>query len=145
MQRWETALQERYEQDRIRLLDYREIDLEFREWLIRILYEEVKDDERSEHRTYDDLVHDDRICDRECIRTEQDQDADPGLDYANDLQPETGAAEERLAKLIAAEPEETYEVEETAAEDIYESYYDEIAEYKSNLKAKPHKKKHKRK
>ena len=146
MQIWEFVLQEKFEQDRMRLMDYREIDLEFKEWLIKLLYEEVKEkDERSEHGTYDDPLHDDRVCDRECVRTEQNQDADSGPDYEDGFQFEAGAAEERLRNLIAAEPTEAYEAEEPVAEDIYESYYDEIVEYKSNLKARPKKKKHKRK
>jgi hypothetical protein len=90
-------------------------------------------------------VHDDRVCDRECVRTEQNQDADSGPDYEDGFRFEAGAAEERLRDLIAAEPAEAYEAEETVTEDIYESYYDEIVEYKSNLKARPKKKKHKRK
>ena len=47
--------------------------------------------------------------------------------------------------MIAAEPVETFEAQVSAADDIYESYYDEIAEYQSSLKARPKKKKHKRK
>lgn len=146
MRTWEFVLQEKYEQDRMRLMDYREIDLEFKEWLIKLFYEGVtEEDERSEHNPDDDSVRDDRICDRECIRTEQDQNADPGPDHADDewTQVRIGDAEDRLAEMIAAEPNEAYEVEET--EDIYESYYDEIAAYQSSLKARPKKKKHKRK
>lgn len=49
--------------------------------------------------------------------------------------------------MIAAEPEETYEVSEVSEpmEDIYESLYDEIAEYRVQCKVGPKKKKHKRK
>ena len=148
MRKWEFVLQERYEQDRLRLLDYREIDLEFKEWLIKLLYEGVEDKhERSEHRADDDTVHDHRIRDRECVRTEQDQVSDPGPDLTFSERPEIGAAEERLAAMIAAEPEETYEVSETSEpmEDIYDSLYDEIAEYRVQRKVGPKKKKHKRK
>lgn len=147
MHRWEFVLQERYEQDRMRLMDYREIDLEFKEWLIKLLYEGVTEEhERSEYCTDDDPVCDDWVRDWECIRTEQDQNADPGPDHEDSQWTRVvECKEDRLAEMIAAEPVEAFEAEVSAAEDIYESYYDEIAEYHSSLKARPKKKKHKRK
>lgn len=147
MHRWEFVLQERYEQDRMRLMDYREIDLEFKEWLIKLLYEGVTEEhERSEYCTDDDPVCDDWVRDWECIRTEQDQNADSGPAHEDDQWTQiVGCKEDRLAEMIAAEPVEAFEAEVSAAEDIYESYYDEIAEYHSSLKARPKKKKHKRK
>lgn len=146
MQKWEIVLQEQYEQDRMRLLDYREIDLEFKEWLIQLLYEEVTDKhERSEYDIDDSFVHDDWICDRECVRTEQDQIADSGSDKEDDGRTEISAAEERLARMIADEPEEIQVTDDTNEEDIYESFYEEIDEYKTKLKSKPKKKHYKRK
>lgn len=148
MQRWEFVLQERYEQDRMRLLNYREINLEFKEWLIKLFYEEVtKTDERSEHSADDDPVCDDRIRDRECVRPEQDQIADPGPDHPYGERTESGA-EERITEIIAAEPVEEYLIEaldESGEEDIYESFYEEIDRYKNQQKAKPKKKHYKRK
>ena len=151
MRTWEFVLQEKYEQDRMRLMDYREIDLEFKEWLIELFYGGVTEqDERSEHNPDDDSVRNDRICDRECVRTEQDQDADPGPDHADDEwnQVRIGDAEDRLAEMIAAEPAEGYTVTDgldCGEEDIYENLYEEIAEYRSQKKTRPKKKKHKRK
>ena len=148
MQRWEFVLQERYEQDRMRLLNYREINLEFKEWLLKLFYEEVtKTDERNEHSADDDPVRDDRICDRERIRPEQDQIADPGSDHPDGERTESGE-EVRIAEIIAAEPAEEYLIEasdETVEEDIYESFYEEIDRYKNQQKAKPKKKHYKRK
>jgi len=146
VQRWEIVLQQQYEQDRTRLLDYREIDLEFKEWLIKLLYEEVTEkNERSEYSADDDIVHDDRICDRECVRTEQDQIIDPGPDCPVDEWVKIGAEEDRLAEMILTDPEESSEIAEEEDDDVYESFYEEIADYKCQMKAKPKKKHYKRK
>ena len=137
MRLWELSLQERYEQDRMRLLDYREIDIEFRFWFMELMRKETKADESSEYGTDDNPVSDDRICDRECVRTEQDQESDSGSDHKDDERTEIiVAAEDRLTELIESEP-----IEE---EDIYESYYDEIVSYKTQRKVKPQKKHHKK-
>lgn len=145
MQRWEFVLQDRYEQDRNRLLDYREVELEFREWLINLLYEEVKKYEPGEHNTDDGPVHDDRICDREQLGTVQSEVTYPGPDQKDDGRYEVGAGdgyeEERLAELIAAEPVTEFVAETEEEHDIYESFYEEIDTYKCQQKArskKPH-------
>ena len=150
MRRWEFVLQDKYEQDRNRLLDYREVELEFREWLINLLYEEVKKYEPGEHGANDGPVRDDRICDRECVRTEQNQEPDPKSDYADVKWAQVCTEPERdlegeLAQMIAAEPVTEFAVETEEEHDIYESYYEEIDAYKCQNKARPKKKHFKRK
>lgn len=123
----------------MRLLDYRETDIEFRFWFMELMRKETKANESGEHGADDNLIDDDRICDRECVRTEQDQESDPGSDHEDDERTEVIAyAEDRLAELIESEPTE----DET---DIYESYYDEIISYKTQRKVKPQKKHYKKK
>ena len=139
MRLWELSLQERFEQDRMRLLDYRETDIEFRFWFMELMRKEAKNDESGEYGADDNPVDNDWICDRECVRTEQDQEPDPGSDHEDDERTEViTAAEDRLAELIESEPTE----DET---DIYESYYDEIVSYKTQRKVKPQKKHYKKK
>lgn len=134
MRAWEFVLQARYEQDRLRLLDYREINIEFKEWMIKLLYEEVKkENEPGEYDSDDDSVCNDRLCDRECLRTEQDQDADPGPDYQDGERAEDGGSEEDG-------PDEN-----VMEEDIYEHLYAEIDEYKCQAKSRSKKKGHKKK
>lgn len=146
MRRWEFVLQDRYEQDRLRLMDYREVELEFKEWLINLLYEEVTKHEPGKHDINDGPVRDDRIRDREQLGAIQSEVSYPGSDQKDDGWAEVGSGdcleEERLAELIAAEPVMTFEQEEVQEEhDIYESYYEEIDTYKCQQKArskKPH-------
>lgn len=149
MRRWEFVLQDRYEQDRNRLLDYREVELEFREWLINLLYEGVKTYEPGKHNTDDGPVHDDRICDREQLGPVQSEVAYPGPDPKDDGRTEVSTGdfyeEERLAELIAAEPVTDFEAEVEEEHDIYESFYEEIDTYKCQQKARPKKKHYKRK
>ena len=119
MRRWEMILQERDEQDRLRILDYREVELEFRAWMIELMYEEVKELEPSEHSTDDDPVHDDWICDWEQLGTVQSEIACPESDYTD---------AERTEDSPEGEPEEI---------DIYESFYKELDNYKCQQKVKP--------
>ena len=142
MRTWEYVLQNRYEQDRLRLLDYREVNIEFKEWLIKILYEEVKkEDEPGEYNSDDGALCDDWICDRELMGAVQSEDNDPELNFANDECPEDGDDEEDrlVAEVISEEA-----IEETE-EDIYEELYAEIDEYKCQSKARTKKKHYKRK
>ena len=148
MQRWELVLQERFERDRMRLLDYREVNIEFKEWLIDLLYSEVKEThEPSEHGSHDDIVHDDRICDREQLGTVQSEIDDSGSDQKDDGRIEVSfgifAEEERLETVIASEQPAL--MFEEMPEDIYESFYEEIDAYKCQNKARPKKKHFKRK
>ena len=130
MRRWEDDLRQRYEQDRRQLLDYREIDVEFRQLMmeVTILDEPVEPDPVI------DIVLDTGIHDGECIRTVQSQDADPepyGQDYEESKRDSEGDGREEAAV--------------TDDYDIYDSLYDEIADYKSKMRISPNKKKKKKK
>ena len=147
MRRWEFTLQERFEQDRMRLLDYREVNIEFKEWLINLLYSEVKEThESSEYSSDDDSLHDDRICDREQLGAVQSEIDDSGFDQEDDGRIEVSFGviheEERLAELIEEEPPLEFE---EMPEDIYESFYQEVDAYKCQNKARTKKKHYKRK
>lgn len=134
MTAWEEDLRQRYEQDRIRLLDYREADLEFKILIFETIRKEVNEDERSEHDLVDGTVCDDRICDGECIRTEQSEDDVPGSDREIDEWTQGDSEGER--------PDEIAITDEY---DIYELMYDQIAMDKIERKVSPKKPKHKRK
>lgn len=132
MATWEEDLRQRYEQDRMRLLDYREVDLEFKILIFETIWEEVKNDERSEHDSVDGSVCDDRICDGECVRTEQSEDNVPGSNWEN-------------YELSQGDPEGERSDETVDEYDIYESLYDEIVMDRIERKVSPKKQKHKRK
>lgn len=132
MKSWEENLRRRYEQDRMRLLDYREEDLEFKILIFETLREEVKAYERSEHDSVNDTVCDDRICDGECIRTEQSKNDTPGPDWETAQWPQGSTEGERPDEAI-----DSY--------DIYEFMYDQIVMDKIERKVSPKKPKHKRK
>lgn len=134
MTAWEEDLRRRYEQDRIRLLDYREADLEFKILIFETLREEVKTYERSEHDTVDGTLCDDRIRDGECVRTEQSEDNDPGSDWETDERTQGDSEGERPDEIVI-----------TDEYDIYEFMYDQIAMDKIERKVSPKKQKHKRK
>lgn len=130
MRRWEIDLQQRYEQDRRQLLDYREIDVEFRQLMmeVTILDEPVEPDPVI------DIVLDTGIHDGECVRTIQSEDSDPEP-YGQDCE-EPGRDPEGYGR------EETAVIDDY---DIYDSLYDEIADYKSQMRISPNKKKKKKK
>ena len=121
---------------------FNKVNIEFKEWLIKLLYEEVKkEDEPGEYDSDDGAVYDDRICDRELMGTVQSEDNDPESDIANDECPEDRDDEEDrlVTEVISGEA-----IEETE-EDIYEELYAEIDEYKCQSKARTKKKHYKRK
>ena len=134
MATWEEDLRQRYEQDRMRLLDYREVDLEFKILIFETIWEEVKADERSEHDSVNGSVRDDRICDWECVRTEQGEDNVPGSNWENYELSQGDPEGERPDEIVI-----------TDEYDIYESMYDQIAMDKIERKVSPKKQKHKRK
>lgn len=130
MRKWENDLQQRYEQDRRRLLDYREIDIEFRQLMMEVtlLNEPVEPDPVI------DIVLDTGIHDGECVRTIQSEDSAPepsGQDCEEPWRDPEGDGREEAAV--------------TDDYDIYESLYDEIADYKSQMRISPNKKKKKKK
>ena len=132
MKKWYVALRERYEQDRITLLDYREIDIEFRLWFIDVM-KDVNEIERSESSSIDDSLCNDRICDREHIWTEQDKSVDTGFDN------EDAQRTERYSE------QESESAEIVEYEDTFDDFYEEVTKSKMEKKSKPKKKKHKKK
>lgn len=132
MKRWDVALQERYEQDRMILLDYREIDIEFRLWFIDVM-KDVNEIERPEPSSIDDTLCNDRICDGECVWTEQDKNIDTGIDDEDHEQYQRYSEQE-------SESAEIMEYEDT-----FDDFYEEVTKSKIEKKSKPKKKKHKKK
>lgn len=130
MRRWEIDLQQRYEQDRRQLLDYREIDVEFRQLMmeVTILDEPVEPDPVI------DIVLDSGIHDGKNVWGDQNENPDP-----EDLGPGLGELEE------CSTEDGREEAAVTDDYDIYESLYDEIADYKSQMRISPNKKKKKKK
>ena len=130
MRRWEIDLQQRYEQDRRQLIDYREIDIEFRQLMmdVTILDEPVEPDPVI------DIVLDTGIYDGERIWTVQSEDStsEPsGQDCKEPKRDPEGDGREETAV--------------TDDYDIYDSLYDKIADYKSKMRISPNKKKKKKK
>lgn len=118
MKQWERYLQQQYEQDRRRLLDYREIDIEFKQ----LIMEATILDGPVEPDPVIDIMLDDRVHDWECVRTEQSKVSDReivGQDHEESGgDPEGNGREEVI---------DDYD-------DSFDSYYDEIVEYKNSKK-----------
>lgn len=132
MKVWEVDLQKRYEQDRAALLDYKEIDIEFRMWFFDIMKEEVAPFESGECSLVHDIVCDPGLCDGELVRPVESQSNDTRVDY-------------EITRRIEGSTAEGESIQVIDDMDIYDQYYDEIVAYKQERKTKPKKKQHKRK
>lgn len=124
MKQWEKDLQQQYEQDRRRLLDYREIDIEFKQ----LMMEATILDGPVEPDPVIDIVLDDRIHDGERIWAKQDKDSDPEPCRQDHEEPGGDPEGDGREEVI-----DDYD-------DSFDSYYDEIVEYKNSKKANKKKK-----
>lgn len=151
MPAWEQKLVESFEEDLRRINDYTSVDIEFREWLLDlfrdlyaapIIFEEDEEIEHGEPGINDDSVHDDRICDRECLRTEQDQgdDREAAEGYFGSDEESDDGEREREEFVIEADI-----IQEENEYDPFEEEYEKIDSYKNEFRARKRKAYHKRK
>lgn len=118
MKQWEKDLQQQYEQDRRRLLDYREIDIEFKQ----LMMEATILDGPVEPDPVIDIVLDDRIHDGERIWAKQDKNSDREIVGSYSEECEQCSTEHGGQEVI-----DDYD-------DSFDSYYDEIVKYKNSKK-----------
>ena len=118
MRQWEKDLQQQYEQDRRRLLDYREIDIEFKQ----LMMEATILDGPVEPDPVIDIVLDDRIHDGERVWAEQDKDSDREIVRQDHEEPGGDPEGDGREEVI------------NDYDDSFDSYYDEIVEYKNSKK-----------
>ena len=118
LKQWERYLQQQYEQDRRRLLDYREIDIEFKQ----LIMEAAILDGPVEPDPVIDTVFNDRVYDGECVRTEQSKVSDREIIRQDHEEPGGDPEGDGREEVI-----DDYD-------DSFDSYYDEIVEYKNSKK-----------
>lgn len=118
MKQWERYLQQQYEQDRRKLLDYREIDIEFKQ----LIMEATILDGPVEPDPVIDIVLNDRVHDGECVRTEQSKVSDREIVGQDHEEPGGDPEGDGREEVI-----DDYD-------DSFDSYYDEIVEYKNSKK-----------
>ena len=125
MKQWEIDLRQQYEQDRRKLLDYREIDIEFKQ----LIMEATILDGPVEPDPVIDTVFNDRVYNGECVRTEQDKDSNREIIGSNSEDCEQCSTEHGREEEVIND-----------YDDSYDSYYDEIVQYKNSKKTNKKKK-----
>lgn len=153
---WEKDLEVRYELEKQKIFDsYKETDLEFRNWLLELLLEEVKSEDGYYECDSDDPLYDDWVYGGEPIRAEQSEtdgaEIDPG--YAGEIfsEPESvvnvtvcvreDGGEDRF--LFPVMEIETTETTDNLEAETYEDFYAEIDAYKMQNKGRSKKKHYK--